>query len=156
MPARAALIAMPDPHPAAPFIHRFRVRYAEVDLQSVVFNSRYLEYADLLITEHWRRCGVHFAGGAAATMGPLEFQVVRAEVDFRAPIRVDEWVEGRVWTDRIGTSSVTTRIELHGCDAATGEDLRATIVLVHVHVDLASGQPIPVPSKARRALQGSR
>lgn len=131
----------------APFIHRFRVRYAEVDLQSVVFNSRYLEYADLLITEHWRTCGVHFAGDQA-----LEFHVARAEVDFRAPIRVDEWIEGRVWTDRIGSSSVTTRIELHGCDEATPDDLRATIVLVHVHVDLASGKPMPVPSEARLAL----
>ena len=138
---------MSDPHPSAPFTHRFRVRYAEVDPQSVVFNSRYLEYADLLITEHWRACGVHFAGH-----GSLEFHVVRAEVDFRAPIRVDEWVEGRVWTDRIGSSSVTTRIELHGCDKAEADDLRATIMLVHVHVDLASGQAMPVPLTARRAL----
>lgn len=80
--------------------------------------------------------------------------MVRAEVDFREPIRVDEWVEGRVWTDRIGTSSVTTRMELHGADSATPDDLRATIVLVHVHVDLASGQPMPVPAEARRALEG--
>lgn len=140
---------MPESILAAPFIHRFRVRYAEVDLQSVVFNSRYLEYADLLITEHWRACGVHFAGESA-----LEFHVVRAEVDFRSPIRVDEWVEGRVWTQRIGTSSVTTRIELHGSGERSADDLRASIVLVHVHVDLASGQPMPVPVEARRALEG--
>ena len=134
------------------FKHRFRVRYAEVDLQSVVFNSRYLEYADLLITEHWRGAGVHFAGGLEADGNALEFHVVRAEVDFRAPIRVDEWVEGRVRTERIGSSSVTTRIELHGGQG--GDDLRAVIVLVHVHVDLASGQPMPVPADARRALGG--
>lgn len=131
------------------FRHRFRVRYAEVDLQSVVFNSRYLEYADLLITEHWRAAGVHFAGPEA-----LEFHVVRAEVDFRAPIRVDEWVEGRVRTERIGASSVTTRIELHGADAGDTDDLRAVIVLIHVHVDLESGKPMPVPDGARRALAG--
>ena len=138
---------MPDSQPPAPFTHRFRVRYAEVDPQSVVFNSRYLEYADLLITEHWRDCGVHFAGESA-----LEFHVVRAEVDFRGPIRVDEWVEGRAWTDRVGTSSVTTRIELHGTDDDAEQDLRASIVLVHVHVDLASGQPMPIPPRARLAL----
>lgn len=130
-----------------PFRHRFRVRYAEVDPQAVVFNSRYLEYADLLITEHWRAAGVHFSGPDA-----LEFHVVRAEVDFRAPIRVDEWVEGRAWTTRIGSSSVTTRIELHGGEVGDDDDLRAVIVLVHVHVDLATGQPVPVPGPARRAL----
>ena len=138
---------MPDSQPPAPFTHRFRVRYAEVDPQSVVFNSRYLEYADLLITEPWRARGVHFAGDDS-----LEFHVVRAEVDFRSPIRVDEWVEGRAWTDRVGTSSVTTRIELHGTDDDAEQDLRASIVLVHVHVDLASGQPMPIPPRARLAL----
>jgi acyl-CoA thioester hydrolase len=150
LPALAALSGMADASTSAPFTHRFRVRYAEVDLQSVVFNSRYLEYADLLITEHWRRCGVHFAGD-----DPLEFHVVRAEVDFRSPIRVDEWVEGRVWTDRIGNSSVTTRIELHGSAGEAQQDLRATILLVHVHVDLANGQPMPVPPQARLALGAS-
>lgn len=138
---------MPDPIP--PFIHRFRVRYAEVDPQSVVFNSRYLEYADLLITEYWRACGIHFSGESA-----LEFHVVRAELDFRKPIRADEWVEGRVWTQRIGTSSVTTRVELHDGERPEAVDLRASIILVHVHVDLASGQPLPVPPAARRALGG--
>ena len=34
---------------ADPFSHRFRVRYSEVDPQAVVFNSRYLEYADVVV-----------------------------------------------------------------------------------------------------------
>ena len=37
-----------------PFTYQFRVRYAEVDPQAVVFNSRYLEYADVLVTEYFR------------------------------------------------------------------------------------------------------
>lgn len=137
--------------PLPSFRHRFRVRYAEVDPQSVVFNSRYLEYADLIITEYWRECGLHFAGE-----GALEFHVVRAEVDFVQPIRADEMIEGRAWTTRIGTSSVTTLIELHGDPEPPGagpaQDLRARINLVHVHVDLASGRPVAVPDAARRAL----
>jgi acyl-CoA thioester hydrolase len=127
------------------FSHTFRVRYAEVDLQSVVFNSRYLEYADLIITEYWRTIGLHFAGEEA-----LEFHVVRAEVDFTQPIRADEMVEGRAVTTRIGSSSVTTQIDLLG---AEGRDQRAQIVLVHVHVDLETGKPIPIPDAARAVLQ---
>ncbi len=127
------------------FTHTFRVRYAEVDLQSVVFNSRYLEYADLIITEYWREIGLHFTGDQA-----LEFHVVRAEVDFIQPIRTDELIEGRARTARIGSSSVTTEIELHGAD--NEDDLRARILLVHVHVDLESGQPLAVPREARIAL----
>lgn len=128
---------------AAPFSHRFRVRYSEVDPQSVVFNSRYLEYADLIITEYWRTLDVHFSGDEA-----LEFHVVKAVVEFIQPIRADEEIDGLAETTRVGSSSVTTEIQLMGQDG--GDDLRARIELVHVHVDLESGKPIPVPDTARQ------
>lgn len=131
------------------FTHEFRVRYAEIDPQSVVFNSRYLEYADLIITEFWRELGLHFTGE-----GSLEFHVVRAEIDFVQPIHADEFVQGCASTTRIGTSSVETCIWLHG--AGGNDDLRAKIILVHVHVDLESGRSMPIPEKARRALQSAQ
>lgn len=135
----------------APFTHRFRVRYAEVDPQSVVFNSRYLEYADLMITEYWRSIDLHFSGEDA-----LEFHVVKATVEFVQPIRADEEIDGTAATSRIGTSSVTTEIELYGLnDKERGEDdLRAKIELVHVHVDLDSGKPTPIPEGAHAKLAG--
>ena len=36
------------------FFHPLRVRWAEVDMQSVVFNGHYLTYFDVAITEYWR------------------------------------------------------------------------------------------------------
>jgi acyl-CoA thioester hydrolase len=130
------------------FRFQFRVRYSEVDPQSVVFNSRYLEYADLIITEYWRAIDLHFSGDDA-----LEFHVVNAEVEYRKPIRADELIEGRARTERIGNSSVTTVIELHGKDA--NDDLRSHIELVHVHVDLDQGDPLPIPDGARQKLAGT-
>lgn len=130
------------------FTHRFRVRFAEVDPQSVVFNSRYLEYADIIITEYWRKLGIHFTGEDA-----LEFHVARAEVDYVAPMRADEWVVGKGWTERVGNSSVVTKIELHG---ESGDDLRSTISLVHVHVDLENGKSIPVPDDVRALMLGEK
>lgn len=127
------------------FRHSFRVRYSEVDPQSVVFNSRYLEYADLVLTEYWRAQGLHFSGA-----GALEFHVVRAEIDFIAPIRADEMIGASAVTQQIGTSSITTIIELYG--EGDERDLRARIMLVHVHVDLDDGRPLPVPQHARAAL----
>ncbi|MGB3739249.1 MAG: thioesterase family protein [Pontixanthobacter sp.] len=157
------------------FTHRFRVRYAELDPQGVVFNARYLEYADLAITEYWRAKGIM---GQAAD--PLDFHVAHAAVDFRKPIRAEETVEARAWTTRFGHSSMTTRIELHGVAAddmddgrrdghsdghsdqqsdqhsdQQSDDLRAEIELVNVHVDLASGSAKPLPDRVRRALGGS-
>ncbi|NNC73329.1 MAG: acyl-CoA thioesterase [Sphingomonadaceae bacterium] len=126
-----------------PFTHRFRVRYSEVDPQSVVFNSRYLEYADVIITEFWRERDIHFSGDEA-----IEFHVVRAVVEFVQPIRADEWVTGKAVTTRVGTSSVSTDILL--CGEGGDEDVRSRIELVHVHVDLESGKPIPVPDDVRK------
>lgn len=126
------------------FSHRFRVRYAELDPQAVVFNARYLEYADLAITEYWRAAGIDWASE------PLEFHVARATVQFRKPIRADEEIDLLARTARIGASSVTTLVELHG--AGDADDLRAEIELVHVHVELASGRAAPVPAHFRARL----
>ena len=131
-----------------PFLHRFRVRYSELDPQGVVFNARYLEYADLVISEYWRDRGLRLAGPDA-----LEFHVAKAEVQFRKPIRESEMVEGRAWTTRFGNSSMNTRIELHGWrEGGIDDDLRAEIELVNVHVDLATGHSQPIPQDVRDAL----
>ncbi|QKG71008.1 acyl-CoA thioesterase [Erythrobacter mangrovi] len=125
-----------------PFSHIFRVRYAEVDPQAVVFNSRYLEYADVIVTEYYRDCR---SRGMPADM---EFHVRRAEVDYIVPIRLDELIEGHLTVTRIGNSSVEKRITLHGEDGS----LRAEIVLAVVHVDLTSGKPVRVPDDVRAAF----
>lgn len=46
------------------FSTRFKVRYAEIDGQKVVFNSRYLEYADVAETEFWDWTGIAAVGDA--------------------------------------------------------------------------------------------
>ena len=49
--------------PGFAFSTRFRVRYAEIDGQKVVFNSRYLEYADVAVTEFWEWTGIEDSFG---------------------------------------------------------------------------------------------
>lgn len=126
-----------------PFKHTFRVRYAEVDPQSVVFNSRYLEYADVLVTEYYRDCH------ARGMPQDMEFHVRRAEVDYLEPIRLDELIEGRLTVTGVGNSSVEKRITLHGADDGS---LRAEILLVAVHVDLATSRPQRIPDGVRAAF----
>lgn len=116
-----------------------RVRYAEIDAQAVVFNSRYLEYFDIGITEYWRAVGVYDRW--PATESP-EFHVARAEVDYKVPILLDEEIDICVRCSRVGRSSMTFLFELHG---AGQDDLRATGVEVSVHVEEARGATAPVP-----------
>ncbi len=123
------------------FCHRTRVRYGEVDQQGVVFNARYLDYGDIGVTEYWRAVGFRFSGEDV-----MEFHVARAEVDFKKPIYPDEQLAIWVRTERIGNSSLTVLIELHGPD---GDDLRAIIREVQVHVDLATHRPIAIPDAVK-------
>lgn len=125
--------------------YRIRVRWSEVDPQAVVFNARYLDYADIAVTEYWR--AVRAAGLWNAD--PLECHVAKAEVNFRKPIRADEELDLMARTSRFGNTSMTTLVEIHGADAA---DLRATIELVAVHIDLSDHRPRPLPDSVRAAL----
>ena len=122
------------------FSYPKRVRFAEVDAQGVVFNSRYLEYFDIGLVEYWRAAGLYSGPGLAG--GP-EAHVVRALVEYRAPILLDEVVAIAIRCARIGTSSLTFAFELH---CGEGEDLRATGEEVHVHVAEVRGRPAPLPA----------
>lgn len=129
--------------PGFAFSTTLRVRYAEIDGQKIVFNSRYLEYADVAITDFWDWSGI-----AAAVPGwdDTEFNVRRTEIDYLAPFRLGDTIAAHVRIERVGTSSLTKRIEL--THAATGA-LHTVIMMVSVHVDLATGRPAPLPPAIR-------
>ena len=116
-----------------------RVRFSEIDGQSVVFNSRYLEYADVAIAEYWRAAGVDL----------IDTHVVKAGVQYLRPLRYDDTVAMYVRTDRIGTSSLTTTIEMCRGD---GDEAHASVELVHVLVDLTTGRPVPIGEDTRARL----
>lgn len=133
--------------PGFSFSHRLRVRYAEIDGQKVVFNSRYLEYADVALSEYWRWLRL----ADLPEWRTLEFHVARATVDYTAPFRYDDEFDAYARTERIGTSSITSRVELVHADTGT---LHTVIELVHVNVDLDAGRSAPVPQAIRdRMLQ---
>lgn len=124
--------------------YSFRVRYAEVDAQGVVFNSRYLEYADIALTEFFRSRGIPFDGP-----GSFEVHVAQANVTYLQPLRYDQQVESWIRIARIGRSSIEFEIEFH----LPGEDRPAARVALHyVHVDLETGQSKPVPPSVRAKL----
>jgi acyl-CoA thioester hydrolase len=136
----------PMPRSDFQFFHRLRVRYSEIDGQAVVFNARYLDYADLGVAEYFRALGIPIVPGPDTP----EFHAAHAAVDFKKPIRLDEEIDIGVRTARIGRTSLVLALELHGRDA---EDWRATIELVYVHVDLATGRPAPVPAAVVASIE---
>ncbi|HEX8382111.1 MAG TPA: thioesterase family protein [Sphingomonas sp.] len=136
-------------HPGFAFSTRFAVRYAEIDGQKVVFNSRYLEYADVAVSEWWAWTGIGAALGAV--WDETEFHVRRAEVDYLKPFVLGDTVEAWVRIDRIGGSSMVQQFELrHGGTGA----LHATVALVVVNVHLPTGRPVAIKGDVRAFLEG--
>ncbi len=125
------------------FSHSFRVRWSETDAQGVVFNARYLDYADIAITEYWRAIGFR----ALYPNEPFECHVARATVNFRLPIKPDELITVTAHTTALGRTSMTQQVAIYG--AGGPDDLRADIELVSVHVDLATHRPTPLPDWTR-------
>jgi acyl-CoA thioester hydrolase len=123
------------------FTHRFRVRWSETDAQGVVFNARYLDYADVAITEYWRETKLR----EKAAGEPLEFHVKKATVTWFAPILPDEMIEVMARTLATGRTSMTQTVEIHGVRDDGADDLRATVDLVSVFVDLETHRPQPLP-----------
>lgn len=135
-------------HPGLPFSTRFKVRYAEIDGQKVVFNSRYLEYADVAVSEFWEWSGIAEAFGTAWTK--TEFHVRRVEVDYLKPFVWRDEIEAFVGIGRIGTTSLTQRFELRHAATAT---LHTKIEMVSVNVRLPSGTPTPIAPDIRLFLE---
>jgi acyl-CoA thioester hydrolase len=64
------------------FFNPMRVRWAEVDLQKVVFNGNYLLYFDVSFTEYWRATGLPDA--MAQNNSGQELFVRKATVEYLA------------------------------------------------------------------------
>jgi acyl-CoA thioester hydrolase len=130
---------------AEPFRHRFRVRYAECDAQSVVFNAHYFAYFDLALTELFRAV---FGGYESMLERQVDLVVGEASARFLAPARFDDELEVAVSVTRLGTTGVTTHYEL-----LRDGQLLVEGTLRHVVVNLGTHAKAPIPNWMREGLE---
>ena len=129
-----------------PFTYLFRVRYAECDPQGVVFNGRYVEYADVAFTEFVRSA----LGGYQELIDQgIDFQVVNLNVAWKSSAKADEVLTATVEVENIGTTSVTFTMQL---SALESKRPIATIQIVYVMVDSQNYQKAPIPEGLRQQL----
>jgi acyl-CoA thioester hydrolase len=76
--------------------------------------------------------------------------VVETGCRYFAELRFPETVTASIRLERLGTSSVVYQLALFGEHA---EEPAAVGRFVHVYVDAASRQPVPVPAEIRAALR---
>tara|TARA_X000000950_G_scaffold140361_1_gene174150 strand:- start:41 stop:481 length:441 start_codon:yes stop_codon:yes gene_type:complete len=129
------------------FAWPFRVRYAEVDGQKVVFNAHYLTYFDTSITEYFQALPFDYMGRVELT--GEDFHTVRTLVEYKKPILFNEDIEVHVRVSRVGRSSLTFLLEIHPQGA---EELRATGEVVWVNTDQTTHSSVSVPDELRDLL----
>jgi YbgC/YbaW family acyl-CoA thioester hydrolase len=129
------------------FFHRLRVRWAEVDVQKIVFNAHYLMYFDTAVADYWRAIAMPYEEAMHLLQGDL--YVKKATVEFHASARMDDRLDVAMKCARIGNSSMTFLGAIF-----RGEKLLITCELVYVFADPATQTSRPVPTALRALLTG--
>ena len=130
------------------FVHTLRVRYDEIDGQQIVYNARYLAYADIAQVEYFRTgIGHHLYDLAEADT--FDVATVHAELDYYQSFTLDDLVDIGVRCTAIGTTSLQFTYEMW----KQGEDeARFRCSAVYVNFDPVHQTKRPVPSIVRDAI----
>ena len=129
------------------FFHRLRVRWAEVDMQKIVFNAHYLMYFDTAMSDYWRALALPYEAAMQSLGGDL--YVVRSTLEYHASARADEQLDVALKCSRIGTSSLV----FHGA-IFRGDQHLISAEIVYVFADPATQRSRPVPEALRAAMSG--
>ncbi|MBN9372107.1 MAG: 4-hydroxybenzoyl-CoA thioesterase [Hydrogenophaga sp. SCN 70-13] len=129
------------------FFHRLRVRWAEVDMQKIVFNAHYLMYFDTAISDYWRALALPYEETMHSLEGDL--YVVKATVEYHASARADEQIDVAMKCGRVGTSSMAFTGAIF-----RGDEHLITGEIVYVFADPATQRSRPVPDSLRAILLG--
>jgi YbgC/YbaW family acyl-CoA thioester hydrolase len=128
------------------FAERHRVRWAEVDMQAIVFNGHYLMYFDTAVAGYWRALAMPYHEAMRELGGDL--YVRKATLEYEASARYDEALETGIRCQRIGNSSMLLQAAVF-----RGEQRLVHGELVYVFADPATQTSQPVPVALREWLQ---
>lgn len=129
------------------FSHRLRVRWAEVDMQKIVFNAHYLMYFDTAVADYWRALAMPYEDAMQLLEGDIYLK--KATVEFNASARMDDRLDVALKCARVGKSSMTFEGAIF-----RGDELLITCELVYVFADPATQTSRPVPPPLRELLTG--
>jgi 4-hydroxybenzoyl-CoA thioesterase len=138
------------------FSYSTPVRFSDVDHAGIVYYPRFFHYFHLAFEELWRaRIGPR-AYSELLDRERVGFPAVRAECDFKAPLRFGDTAEIEVTVPKLGAKSITFHYLVYR--AAEGEgtvrvtddrprQLCADGTVVCAVVDLARFVAMPVPER---------
>ena len=127
------------------FFHRLRVRWAEVDLQRVVFNGNYLLYFDVAFTEYWRH--TRLPDPLAQQAAGAELFVRKAQIEYHGSAGFDDEIDIGVRCARLGRSSMTMALAIF-----RGDEHLIDGELVYVYADAHEKKSVAIPAAWRARI----
>ena len=124
------------------FFYPLRVRWAEVDMQKIVFNAHYLMYLDTAVADYWRALALPYEQAMQQFDGDVF--VKKASVEYHASARYDDQLQIGLKCQRVGNSSFVFEGAIF-----RGEALLVGAELVYVFADPATQKSRPVPAPLR-------
>jgi len=127
--------------------HHLRVRWAEVDLQKIVFNPHYLMYVDTAIADYWRAIALPYEQTLHALGG--ELFVKKSTLEFHTSALYDDRLSIGLRCARMGNSSLQFLSGIF-----RGEELLVSAELIYVFADPVAKRALPVPQVLRQTMLG--
>jgi acyl-CoA thioester hydrolase len=128
--------------------HRLRVRWAEVDMQKVVFNGHYLTYIDTAAAEYWRDIGLAYPEGYVDRYANDIF-LRKATVEYNGSAHYDDALAVHCRVAKLGRTSMTYLFEIWRESPAASAAPLITAELVYVNADPKTMKPAPLPEDLR-------
>ena len=130
------------------------VRFADIDHAGIVYYPRFFHYFHLAFEELRRaRIGPQ-AYSEIIDRDRVGFPAVRADCDFKAPLKFGDTAEIEVTIPRLGTKSITFRYRIYRAAGPTSaRALCAEGQVVCAVVDLARFVAVAIPERVEHMLR---
>jgi 4-hydroxybenzoyl-CoA thioesterase len=125
------------------------VRFADIDHAGIVYYPRYFHYFHVAFEELWRARVGPAAYSEIIDKDRVGFPAVRAECDFKAPLKFGDTAEIEVTIPRLGTKSITFRYRIF---RSADRVLCAEGQVVCAVVDLAKFVAVAIPADVAAML----
>ena len=128
-------------------IHSLKGRYSEIDSQAIVYNSHYLTYYDISLSELLDQA---FNQEEYIHQTQNEFHTVNVNMSYKAPAKLNDTLEIYSAIKRIGNSSITFTQEIYKKDS---DDLLNTVEIIWVNTHQPTHKSVQIPDDIRKKLE---
>ena len=127
-------------------LNKIKVRYSEVDCQRIVYNSHYLTYFDISLSEMLEDC---FNQDEYIKNTSNDFHTVGVQMNFKSPARLNDQLEIYTGVMKLGNSSMTFIQEIY---RAGSDEILNSANITWVNTNQKSMKSATIPDDIRAKL----